>query len=162
MIGLDAPVTTYGTLNSATVCSYADVTALEYPPMRISTLSSVMSLVTAFCPPSRVDSSSPCTSLMGIFALYCLTKIPPFALISSVARTADCHMFFPILLFGPVMDTIAPILISFGCEGACACCVHPAKNAAVSTNAMKRTVYFMVYLLCYDIAYQIKFQSLTL
>jgi hypothetical protein len=29
MIGLDAPVTTNGTLYSATVCWYAEVTALE-------------------------------------------------------------------------------------------------------------------------------------
>jgi hypothetical protein len=145
MIGLDAPVTINGILYSAIVCWYEDVTALEYPPTSMSTLSSVISLVAAFWPPCWVDSSSPTISLIWAFDPS-LKVTPPSALIFSAATWADCHMLLPTLLAGPVSDAITPILITPGTAvvGCCACCVHPAKNAAKRRITMKITGNFMI------------------
>ena len=111
MIGLDAPVTTNGILLSAMICSYAEVTALEYPPTRMSTLSSVMSLVAALLPPVAVDSSSPTMSLSWAFDPS-FKVTPPSALILSAATWADCHMLVPTLLAGPVSDAMTPTLMT--------------------------------------------------
>ena len=166
-MGLDAPVTMNGTLYSAMVCSYAEVTALEYPPTRMSTLSSVISLVAAVWPPACVDSSSP--TIRSRWAFEPSFKVtPPSALILSAATCADCHMLVPTLLAGPVSDAITPtLIIPWDGDGVCccvvACWVQPAMSAAIiRKTAMMRTVYFIFCPLCYDIAWQRNVQQLTL
>ena len=107
----------YGTLFSATIDWWAVTTADEKPPTRASTLSSVIILVTALIPPSRVDSSSPWTSSMVTFFPRLLTKTPPFALISSAASCADCHMSRPVVEAGPVIDATTPSFRAAGAAG---------------------------------------------
>ncbi len=135
IVGLEAPEMMYGTLFSATIDWWAVTTADENPPTRASTLSSVTILVTTFCPPSRVDSSSPWTSSMVAFFPRLLTKTPPFALISSAASWADCHMSLPVVEAGPVIEATTP---SLRVAGAAGCVVQPATSAAASTSPAMR------------------------
>ena len=141
----------YGTPCSATIDWCAVTTADEKPPVRISTLSSVIILVTAFCPPSRVDSSSPWTSSMVTFFPRLLTKTPPFALISSAASWADCQTSLPVVDAGPVMEATTPSLRLPG--DACAW-VQPAKQAETTsrpTMAAISTAFIpLPQVLCYS------------
>src|SRR5271157_5116780 len=127
MIGVDAPVITYGTLLLATIDWCADTTALENPPTSMSTLSWVINWETAVIPPSLVEASSPRMTWIGIFLPRELTYTPPFALISLAASCADCHIPFPVVLEGPVIDATMPTFRAW--VGEAACWVQPAKNA---------------------------------